>query len=465
MPRPSRRATVSAAALLAALLAAPATSLAPAPAPGRAVASYDGPVVLVPGTSLVRALPGLAMAVVEGSPSALARLARADGVRGLAPDGPLQLTGRASTGTALPASYGLGGQAGKPGAGSGVRVAVLDTGVSDTAALDRRSGRLRDAFDAGGGARPFSDGYGHGTFMASLIAGGPVDGSSGLPVGVAPGATVLVVRVAAPDGATSLSQVVAGLDWVATHASQVDVANLSFSHTRPGQAYGADPLTDAVERVRDRGVAVVVSAGNDPSRVGDPGFTPRAITVGAAELQDGARVAAFSGSATVAGVAKPDVVANGVAVLGVLPAGSVIAQASPSARSTGDLWRGSGTSQAAAVTSGVVALLLDRRPDATPAEVKAVLRSSARPLVGSRDGAGLLRVPRGRTAGADEPSAGPAGGDPTGEAGFDANSWSANSWSANSWSANSWSANSWSANSWSANSWSANSWSSWSAAP
>ena len=159
-------------------------------------------------------------------------------------------------------------------------------------------------------------------------------------------------------------------------------------------------------------------------------------------------------------MAKPDVVANGVAVLGVLPAGSVIAQASPSARSTGDLWRGSGTSQAAAVTSGVVALLLDRRPDATPAEVKAVLRSSARPLVGSRDGAGLLRVPRGRTAGADEPSAGPAGGDPTGEAGFDANSWSANSWSANSWSANSWSANSWSANSWSANSWS-----SWSAAP
>lgn len=458
MPRPAspRSAVRPVAVLLGASLAAAAVAAAPASAPElRAVVSYDGGVVDVRGVSVVRALPALGMAVVEGNAAALARLGRTAGVRGVSPDSRLTLTGSAASGSAVAAAEGLGGQAGKKDAGRGVRVAVLDTGVSDTAGLDRRSGRLRDAFDAGGGAAPYDDAFGHGTFMASVVAGGPVDGSDGEPVGVAPGATVLVVRVAQADGSTSLSQVVAGLDWVAGHADDVDVANLSFSHTRPGAAYGADPLTDAVERVRDAGVTVVVSAGNDPAVVGDPGFAPRALTVGAAELAGpDASVADFSGSATVAGVAKPDVVANGVRVLGVLPPDSLVARANPGARVRGAVWRGSGTSQAAAVTSGAVALLLEQQPDATPAEVKALLRRAARPLPGTRDGAGLLRLAGGQAAGADEPTAGEPATDPTGEGSSDASSWSASSWSASSWSASSWSASSWSASSWSASSWS-----------
>lgn len=460
--------TRPAAALLGASMVALALGAIPPSAPDvRAVASYDAGLVDVAGIRVLQALPAVGMAVVEGSPHALARLGRTPGVRGVAPDVAVQLTGRPSREAGVPAAEGLGGLAGKASAGRGVRIAVLDTGVSDTAGLDRRSGRLVDAFDSstGGSGRPYDDAFGHGTFMATIAAGGPAAGSHGRPVGVAPGATVLVVRVAQPDGTTSLSQVLGGLAWVAENADEVDVANLSFSYDRPGEAYGADPLTDAVEAVRDAGVTVVVSAGNKADRVGDPGFAPRALTVGAADLTGkGAGVAGFSGSDLVAGVAKPDVVANGVSVLGVLPADSVVARANPGSRAQGELWRGSGTSQATAVTSGVVALLLQQDRDATPAEVKAVLRASVRPLPGERDGAGLLRLARGRADGADEPGAGPGVSDPTGEGGFDANSWSANSWSANSWSANSWSANSWSANSWSANSWSANSWSadSWS---
>jgi len=429
-----------------------------------AIVSYDAGVVEVGGIRVLRRLPGLGMAAVEGTPAALVRLSRTRGVRGVAPDDAVQLTGGSSTQTPVPASQGLGGQAGKQGAGRGVRVAVLDTGVTDSAALNRSSKRLLDAFDAYGGAAPYEDGFGHGTFMATVLAGGPAEGSAGKAVGVAPGATVLVVRVALPDGTTSMSRVLAGLEWVVRNADEVDVANLSFSHTRPGTAYGADPLTDAVERVRDAGVAVVVSAGNQPGVVGDPGFTPRALTVGAASLRGEPQVASWSGSGLVAGVAKPDVVANGVSVLGVLPPGSWIARSHPQSRVTGALWRGTGTSQATAVTSGVVALLLQRQPDATPAEVKALLRSSARPLAGGRDGAGLLRLPRGRAEGADDTDLGDGGNDLTGEGSFDASSWSASSWSASSWSASSWSASSWSASSWSASSWSASSWSasSWS---
>ena len=467
-PAPARRpvALLLGAALAAvgcSALAAP-EALSADPSRVRAVVSYDGGAVDVHGVRVLRALPGLGMAAVEATPASLVRLSRTRGVRGVAPDDQVQLTGGPSQEAAVPAAQGLGGQAGKQRAGRGVRVAVLDTGVTDSAALDRRSGRLVDAFDADGGRPPYDDGFGHGTFMASVVAGGPAPGSEGKAVGVAPAATVLVVRVARPDGTTSMSKVLAGLDWVARNAGGVDVANLSFSHQRPGTAYGADPLTDAVDRVRAAGVTVVVSAGNEPGLVGDPGFTPRAVTVGAASLTGTPQVADWSGSGLVAGVAKPDLVANGVSVLGVLPPGSLVARSNPQARVGGALWRGTGSSQATAVTSGVVALLLQRRPDATPAEVKALLRASARPLPGAPDGAGLLRVPHGKADTADEPGLGGRGPDPTGEGSFDASSWSASSWSASSWSASSWSASSWSASSWSASSWSASSWSasSWS---
>ena len=443
------------AVLLLALLAAPAVAVpaaADAPATVRAVVSWDGERPALPGAVVVDELPALSAAVVDVRADRLDDLARVRGVRGVAPDAPLTLTGSAGEGDGVPAATGLGGSAGKKAAGAGVRVAVVDTGVSDTAALDRASGRLVDAFSADGASGPYVDGYGHGTFMASVVAGGPVPGSDGRPVGVAPGATVLVVRVADAQGRTSLSQVLAGLDWVVDHADAVDVANLSFAHARPGQGYGADPLVDAVAAVREAGVLPVVSAGNLPDRVGDPGFAPQALTVGAADLTaKKASVASFSGSAVVSGVRKPDVVANGVSVLGVLPEGSAIAVEHPDARQRQSLWRGTGTSQAAAVASGVAALhLADRRGD-SPRQVKAALRAAAGDLAGSRDGAGLLRSPsRGGGKGGSEPP--PAA---TGEAGFDSGAWAANSWSANSWSANGWAAGSWSANSWSASSWSA----------
>ena len=433
----------------------------------QAVVAYDGGTVSVPGISVVRELGAIREAVVRGTPAALARLASARGVLGVFPDDRVILSGSAGSGGGVAATDGLGGSAGKKGAGRGVTVAVVDTGVSDTDALDRASGRLVDGVDTSpvttGGAAVtagrFEDGHGHGTFMASLVAGGPVAGTNNnKAVGVAPAATVVVVKVADAAGETSLSSVVAGLDWVTAHADTVDVANLSFSHTRPAAGYGADPLNAAVERVAAAGVVPVVSAGNTADEVGDPGFDPRALTVGAADLKSSrATVASFSGSAVVAGVAKPDLVASGVSVLGVLPPDSVVAQQNPAAHASGALWRGTGTSQSTAIVSGAVALLLQSHPAATPAQVKASLRSAARDLPGTRDGQGLLD-PTDKLVSRPDGAALDGSGDLTGEGSFDASSWSASSWSASSWSASSWSASSWSASSWSASSWSAASW-------
>jgi serine protease AprX len=448
--------------LLALLGATALTALAPAGPVLQAVVAYDGGAVHVPGVAVVTELTAIREAVVRGTRSALARLAGAPGVVGVFPDDRVLLTGKdGDSGDGVAANEGLGGPAGKRDAGRGVTVAVIDTGVSDTPVLTRASGRLVDGIDTSpvttGGAAVtsgrFVDPHGHGTFMASLVAGGPLDGKKNKGVGVAPGATVVVVKVADAAGDTSLSAVVAGLDWVAQHASTIDVANLSFSHSRPGDGYGGDPLNAAVERVADAGVVPVVSAGNNPDEVGDPGFDPRALTVGAASLKGKrATVAPFSGSAVVAGVQKPDIVANGVSVLGVLPARSVVARQNPSAQADGRLWRGSGTSQATAIVSGAAALLLQVHPEATPAQVKASLRTAARDLPGSRDGRGLLNLTDRLVSGPDGSSL-EGGGDLTGEGSFDASSWSASSWSASSWSASSWSASSWSASSWSAAAW------------
>ncbi|MBV9291949.1 MAG: S8 family serine peptidase, partial [Frankiales bacterium] len=269
-------------------------------------------------------------------------------------------------------------------------------------------------------------------------------------------------------------------------------------------SYGADPLTAAVEHVRAAGVLVVAAVGNTPGRVGDPGDDVQSLTVGAADLT--ARkptVADFSGSGVVAGVSKPDVVASGVHVLSLLPADSVIARDNPTGWQSNGLFRGSGTSEATAVTSGVAAAWFSRHPHGSPLDAKVAIRTAA---VGGRGtgaiGDGLVQLPSGNGDRGDHNNKSHGRqrdeGDhgwtlDTGESSFDsrawranawrggdwidllasswsgpawdASSWSASSWSASSWSASSWSASSWSASSWSASSWSASSWSasSWSA--
>ncbi|MCU1593020.1 MAG: peptidase and in, kexin, sedolisin [Frankiales bacterium] len=445
-------------AVAGSLLGAAALAAVPGGPVLQAVVSFSGPVPSLDGVDVVQTLPALHQSVVRATAPALRRLALVPGVRGIAPDDAIELTSRGGTSSddGFFASEGLGGRAGKDGAGTGARVAVVDTGVSDTSSLNRSSRRLVDAVDTSrvGDTRTsgiFRDGYGHGTFMANLIAGSSAPGTAGTNLGVAPGAQVLVVKVAQDDGTTSLSRVLAGLDWVVQHPDRVDVANLSLSHSRPRDAYGPDPLTDAVEAVRGAGITVVVSSGNTRGTVGDPGFDPRVLTVGAANLSTG-RVAPFSGSDVVQGVPKPDVVASGVDVLSVLPADSVLAQLPSTRHLPHGLFRGSGTSQATAITSGLAAVLLAAHPSATPAQVKASLRCASQDVRGHRDGAGSVRTTTELCSGSDGQAL-DGSGDATGETGFDANAWAANSWAANSWAANAWAANSWAANSWASDSW------------
>jgi serine protease AprX len=407
--------------------------------------------------------------------------------------------------------------------GTGVTVALIDTGITQTPDLgDRVVARVDFTPGAAG-----DDEYGHGSHLAGVIAG---DGaaSGGKWRGVAPGAKLVSLKVAGPDGSTDVSVVIAALQWVVTHRAEygIKVLNLSFG-TDSLQPYAVDPLNAAVERAWAAGITVVVSSGNrGPGTINKPGDDPFVITVGAVDVHQTTdrrddEVAGFSSSGiTQDGFVKPDLVAPGTTIVATRDVGSAIDQMHPDAVVDEHYFKGTGTSQAGAVVSGVAALLYQANPSLRPNTVKSILLGSTFRASQYRSGGGSGMVDaaaavqglsagewanaglvRSLGAGSLEGSRGrfhvytdlDHDGQPDLVAGerdvlgvpWDSTSWSSTSWSSTSWSSTSWSSliaenggwsstswsstswsgmcwssNSWSSNSWSSNSWSSNSWSS-----
>jgi serine protease AprX len=279
--------------------------------------------------------------------------------------------------------------------GRGVTVAVVDTGIADVPDL---AGQVADRVDVTGTGA--GDGYGHGTFMAGLI-GGTGAASGGAYRGVAPGAELVDVKVADAEGSTDLITVLRGLQWVSRH--RVDVLNLSLSSNSP-LPYQIDPLTQALEALWRKGVTVVVPSGNDGPDTGSvtsPGSDPTLLTSGGLDEHGTADraddvVGVWSGRGpTWQGDAKPDLVAPGGHVVSVRSPGSVVDTTNPQARVGTDYVRGSGTSMGTAVTSGVVAAVLGKRPQLRPDAVKSLLTATA------YDAAGLTAAAGGGAGGLD----------------------------------------------------------------
>ena len=217
----------------------------------------------------------------------------------------------------------------------GVGVGVLDTGISSNADL---AGRVVASADLSG-EWSFTDSYGHGTFMAGLIAG---SGQGGGPAGVAPGADLIDLKVAGADGATTLGQVLAAMQLADAARDRFNLRVLNVSLGAPADDPATAPLTEAAERLWADGITVVAAAGNDGGGVDAPGLDPYVLTVGTV---DGAgQVPAWSSRGPdFAGRAKPDLVAPGVGLVGLRAPGSTIDQANPSARVGDRYFRGSGT--------------------------------------------------------------------------------------------------------------------------
>jgi hypothetical protein len=403
--------------------------------------------------------------------------------------------------------------------GQGVDVALIDSGVAPVDGLAMQVINGPDlSFDSQAENLTNVDTYGHGTHMAGLIAGRDSSIAPGKEdedvdkrfVGAAPGARIVSLKVAASDGATDVSQVIAAIDWVVQHRASdglnIRVLNLSFG-TDGTQSYLEDPLAYAVEVAWLRGIVVVVSAGNSgfgTAQLNNPAYDPYVIAVGADDTRgtddpkdDVIPAWQTRGNAT----RHPDLVAPGKSLISLRDPGSFVDEANPGARvGSTRFFRGSGSSQAAAIVSGAAATVLEQHPELTPDQVKALLMTTSVPLPNAdpvAQGAGLINLHRAReakisTIGAAVqtwPRSSGLGslqlargsvltedegvvlegeqtifGDPWdsgswASSSFEGTSWTDGAWNGRTWSGRTWSGESWSGRTWSGRTWSGRTWS------
>lgn len=364
-----------------------------------------------------RAVKHVKSVAVRLSPAALAVLEARDDVAYVSPDRPL----RRAADVAAPAvladiaaqQYGLDG--------SGVGVAVIDSGVSDHPDLHSSSNPdqsrvvYSESFVTGDAST--NDGYGHGTHVAGIIGGNGAASASGYSrqyTGIAPGVNIINLRVLDANGGGSDSEVIAAIDRAIDLKATYNIRIINLSLGRPVQeSYTLDPICQAVEAAWNAGITVIVAAGNNGrsnysvtegyGTINAPGNDPYVITVGAVsehgtDVRSDDTIASFSskGPSLVDHIAKPDIVAPGNGIVSLLASGSTLAtnypqfEVAPNSVQSCDLLNVcttttpqsqyfvlSGTSMATPVVSGAAALMLQKNPHLKPDQIKAMLMRTA----------------------------------------------------------------------------------------
>jgi serine protease AprX len=315
--------------------------------------------------------------------------------------------------------------------GSGVGIAVIDSGVGTQADFNGSNGSLLGCvlgllstrvqtqvnFVPGESA---NDLCGHGTHVAGILAGNGESSSllcSKTFYGIARSANIVSVKVLNQTGQGTVSQAVAGVQWAVTNKNKynIRIINISFGHP-VGESYTQDPLCQAVEAAWRAGIFVVCAAGNDgrlnanPAGTDNggygtaygtiecPGNDPYVITVGAMKSMDGNRahdqVATYSsrGPSRLDYVLKPDIMAPGNQVISVEQSNAYLVNAYAAtnqvpysyytlslskSQSSNNYFKLSGTSMAAPVISGAAAMLLQQNPYLSPDTLKLRLMATA----------------------------------------------------------------------------------------
>ncbi|MCW6005635.1 S8 family serine peptidase [Micromonospora sp. CPCC 205371] len=267
--------------------------------------------------------------------------------------------------------------------GSGVTVAVLDTGVDEKHPALAGKVTATRSFVPGQGVQ---DGNGHGTHVASTVAG--VDGRY---KGVAPGASLIVGKVLDNSGNGSESRIIAGMQWAVDQGA--DVVNMSLGGCCTD---GTDPMSQAVDRLSTQsGALFVIAAGNNGANgnrtINSPGAATSALTVAAVDKQD--RTASFSSRGPRVGDfgLKPDISAPGVAITAARADGTALGPVVDEKFTTI-----SGTSMASPHVAGAAAILAQRHPDWTGTRLKDALMSAAKDTGADphEQGAGRVDVAR-----------------------------------------------------------------------
>ena len=328
--------------------------------------------------------------------------------------------------------------------GAGIGVAVIDSGISNwhddlrinpygetqpslfnllsislskTGLALPRNQRVADFKDFVNGRTTAYDDWGHGTHVAGIVAGNGYD-TRGSREAIAPGSHIVALKALARDGSGQISNVIAAIDYAIANKAKfnIRVINMSLS-AGVRESYNTDPLTLAAKRAVESGIVVVASAGNmgraangeaQYGAIGAPGNAPWVLTVGASSTEGTVNrrddiVASYSsrGPTMYDHAAKPDLVAPGTGMVSLSdPLSRLYSEKAPYlvngllfGLTTKPYLTLSGTSMAAPVVSGTVALMLHANPSLTPNMVKAILQYTAQEYPGydyMTQGAGFL---------------------------------------------------------------------------
>ena len=283
--------------------------------------------------------------------------------------------------------------------GKGVGIAIIDTGIYPHMDFLRPTNRIKAFKDfVDNKDLPYDD-NGHGTFVAGVAAGSGYR-SRGKYQGIAPEADIIALRALNKNGSGSTSDILAAIQWIADNQEKLNIKVLSMSlGTQAKRLSSNDAMIRGVEALWDRGVTVVVAAGNSgpqPSTITSPGVSSKVITVGAADdkrtpdISDDT-IAEFSSRGPVGMRIKPDVVAPGVKVVSV-NTDKEYKSGQRNILSPVPYTTMSGTSVATPIVSGSVALLLEKNPSWTPNQIKKVLMDNAIPIVkdANAEGRGII---------------------------------------------------------------------------
>ena len=296
--------------------------------------------------------------------------------------------------------------------GAGVGVAVIDSGITawhDDLGYHGNDSRVRTVAGqrtvkfvdfVNGLTTPYDD-NGHGSHVAGIILGNGKD-TLGARAGIAPAAHLVSLKVLDDHGGGYISNVIAALEWAVINKAQynIRVINLSVG-AAVTESYTTDPLCLAAKRAVDAGIVVVTAAGNlGKNAAGNvqyggitaPGNAPWVLTVGAYSHEGTVsrhddKIGLYSSRGPTAQdfLAKPDVVAMGTGIVSLSVANSLFYQTKAVALLKGSVNTGAykpylsltGTSMAAPMVAGTVALMVEANPRLTPNLVKAIIEYTA----------------------------------------------------------------------------------------
>lgn len=302
--------------------------------------------------------------------------------------------------------------------GAGVTIGFLDTGLDNLAGLQNNlygNDKYWGTYDAINNVAYNTDNEanGHGTHVGSIAGNSDYD-ANGKIYGVAPNALLVGIKAFNQQGNSTYADLIRGVEWAVTKKDDLNLRILNMSFSGPVHTYyWEDPLNIAIMKAWQAGIFIVSSAGNrgpNPMTIGVPANNPYILTVGAMtdnytpNDRSDDKLASFSSTGpTVEGHIKPEVIAPGGHMSGLMDSDTYIVQTYPDFHDGGRYYQMSGTSQAAGVVSGMAALLLTADPTLTPDDVKCRIMDGASLVVKSdqtlgysifQQGAGMVNAKR-----------------------------------------------------------------------